>query len=158
MTKAELLADLAGREFVKSVADPELMEEKPDGTRWYKVNVAETLQKTATFRNIDFYVFDEGEAEEEAFYKDRDPDPAVSPTTFRDWLRKQFLADEDIVSWNIRKVDETFEVAVIEALIADPDNSGQLLPAMYFTGRNGGAFFKQRITVSADIVAANSRV
>jgi hypothetical protein len=158
MTKTELLADLAGRSFVKSVGTPELMETKPDGTKWYKVNVAETLQATATYRNIDFYVFDEREAEEAAFYKDRDPDPATSPTTFRDWLRVKFIADTDIVSWNIRKADETFEVAIIEALIADPDNTGQLLPVMYFCGSNGGTFFKQRITVDPDIVAANSKV
>jgi hypothetical protein len=38
MTKTELLTELAAKEFITSVGDPELLETKPDGSKWYVVN------------------------------------------------------------------------------------------------------------------------
>ncbi len=78
MTKTELLADLEGKEFIDYVATPELVETKPDGTKLYLVNVREVVNKAALYRNISFYVVDEGGETEKAYYKDQDITQSIS--------------------------------------------------------------------------------
>ncbi len=87
MTKTELLADLAGRDFVQSVSTPELLETKPDGAKWYGVNIREVTGDAGVYRNIQFYVYDEGGAGEEAFYKDSAPGSSARASAFRMWMQ-----------------------------------------------------------------------
>ena len=78
MTKKELLNDLAGQTFVNAiVSEPELHEVKPNGDKWYLVNIREVNGKAAIYRNIHFYVIDEGKGNERAYYKDREPELSI---------------------------------------------------------------------------------
>lgn len=70
MNKTEFLKDLKAKTFVDYVDNPKKMEEKPDGSIWYRVNVREVEKDCATYKNVDFYVVDEGGSSETAYYKD----------------------------------------------------------------------------------------
>jgi hypothetical protein len=79
MTKAQLLASLAAMSNIKAVGVPEITQaEDAMGVTWYMVNVFETgLSKTgqpiAQRKNISFYVFNEGEATEDAMFMQDEP-------------------------------------------------------------------------------------
>jgi hypothetical protein len=77
MNKTELLKDLQGKTFIDYIGEPEKMEEKPDGSIWYRVNVREVDGDCATYKNIDFYVVDEGNEGETAYYKDKPVEQSV---------------------------------------------------------------------------------
>lgn len=78
MTKQELLEDLAGNDFVDAiVSEPERHETKPNGDRWYLVNIREVNGKAAIYRNIHFYVIGEGGKDERAYYKDQEPELTI---------------------------------------------------------------------------------
>lgn len=79
-TKSELLAELTSD--YKKVGTPELQETYDfgggDSTNWYLVNVIEVGQSEgatpiAKKRNIHFYVYNEGEVDEEAYYTEDEP-------------------------------------------------------------------------------------
>jgi len=81
MTKQELLTDLAVRPFIKAVGTPVIahVEIKFNNGKWYEVSVLEITSdsKVGIYRNIHFYVVDEGTAKEQAFYKDQEPSKSV---------------------------------------------------------------------------------
>ena len=84
MNKTELLADLASREFIGFVGEPEPIkangepEIKPDGSKVYVVNAKEVVGKCAIYRNISFYVANEGEENEQAFYMQSEPKQTIT--------------------------------------------------------------------------------
>ena len=70
----EILQDIQNKSFVDSVNQVELKEVKSDGGKWYLANVREVKDdNTAVYRNIHFYVVDEGLETEKAYYKDEIP-------------------------------------------------------------------------------------
>jgi hypothetical protein len=70
----EILQDIQNKTFVDSVNQVELKEVKADGGKWYLANVREVKDdNTAVYRNIHFYVVDEGLETEKAYYKDEIP-------------------------------------------------------------------------------------
>ena len=74
MTKQELLTDLESKDFVDGiVVDATKTEDKPDGSKTYIVNIREVVGNSAIYRNISFYVVDEGEETERAFYQEKEP-------------------------------------------------------------------------------------
>ncbi|MHC4120800.1 MAG: hypothetical protein ACYSWO_25190 [Planctomycetota bacterium] len=79
MTKAELLVLLAGK-FV-SVSDPENISsdrELAEGYNHYLVGAwVNTGADSTVRRNVNFYVFDEGGAQEAAYWQGGDPAPEV---------------------------------------------------------------------------------
>jgi len=78
MTKQELLKDLQSRKFVDAIiSEPKLLETKPNGDRWYEVNIREVVGNCAIYRNIHFYVIDEGKSTERAFYKEKEPEESI---------------------------------------------------------------------------------
>ena len=162
MTKKELLQDLESRPFIKKVAgDPVLREQKPDGTCWYTVNVAETFQKAAVYKNVDFYVFDEDTEDEAAYYKDRDPRRDVSPTGFRETLSQKLIDDPEVTAWVYRHTDEFYRMGVIEALSPDSeDPEGALVPTLFLCWLEGSeadpTLNKKPINVSTEIIARTS--
>ena len=74
MTKSELLNWLEQQSFCEAIiADPTLIDEKADGTRWYSVTIREVYENTATCRNLFLYVIHEQENDETAYWKDQTP-------------------------------------------------------------------------------------
>lgn len=70
----EILQDIQNKSFVDFVNQVELKEVKADGGKWYLANVREVKDdNTAVYRNIHFYVVDEGLETEKAYYKDEIP-------------------------------------------------------------------------------------
>lgn len=79
MTREQLLMDLLSKGWVDGlVTRPELKEEKPNGDKWYSVNVREIVGNSASYRNIHFYVVAEGTKEEAAYYKDSEPQQTIA--------------------------------------------------------------------------------
>ena len=75
MNKQELLNDLKSKEWCDSLNGiPELKEVKADGGKWYLINIREIQGgNVGIYRNIHFYVIDEGLESEIAYYKDAVP-------------------------------------------------------------------------------------
>ena len=75
MTKAELLADLATR--FTSIVQTELVCGSTENPRWYRSVVYETTMRNGIpvgrRRDVWFYALNEGQATEEAAYKDSVP-------------------------------------------------------------------------------------
>ena len=76
MNKQELLEDLLSKDWCDSLnGPPELQELKVDGGKWYNQNMREVQSESvAVYRNIPFYVVDEGLKTEAAYYKDAVPE------------------------------------------------------------------------------------
>lgn len=82
MNRQELLKDLSARDWCDAlVTAPELREKKPNGDKWYMVNVREVSGRAATYRNVHFYVVAEGTKNEVAYYKDGEPQPLITEPT-----------------------------------------------------------------------------
>lgn len=74
MNKQELLDDMASKQWIDEVVnEPELQETKPNGDKWYFVNVREVVGNVAIYKNVHFYVIAEGKNKEVAYYKDQEP-------------------------------------------------------------------------------------
>ena len=79
MNKKELLDDIAALPFCNAiVGDPECCEIKPNGDKWYQVNIREVNGNAAIYRNVGFYVIGEGTDEEASYYKDSAPVATIS--------------------------------------------------------------------------------
>ena len=77
MTKAQLLDELASKEFVDAVVTEPVLQTETAGSKWYRVSFREINGKAMINRSIDFYVIDEGTAKERAYYKDREPEAQI---------------------------------------------------------------------------------
>lgn len=125
MNKAELLQDLAKKDFVDSLnGEPELKEQKADGGKWYLINIREVNPdgKSAVYRNIHFYVVDEGLKTEQAYYKDSIPEAITKRAfTFTENV-KEFTKDS---IYQIDKTDEDLKYAIARKYI--DDGTGNLI-------------------------------
>ena len=78
MKKQELLNAITAMPWCDGiVVEPELNEVKQNDDRWYHVNVREIKGNVMTYRNIHFYVINEGEPTERAYYKDIEPNATL---------------------------------------------------------------------------------
>ena len=80
MTKQELLKDLSDKEFCDTVVVEPILQTETAGSKWYRLTYREIVGKCMNNRSIDFYVIDEGTAEERAYYKDREPEAQIKVT------------------------------------------------------------------------------
>ena len=136
MNKQELLNDLLAKNFIANVGTPALAETKPDGTKIYITNVREEVQDKATYRNIAFYVVDEGEATEQAFYKDSTPKAGIISTEFRDFVWANFRnVNPNIVYYTWNKIDEDVESGVINGMVEDVNVSGEFTVKAFSVSR-----------------------
>jgi hypothetical protein len=86
MTKAQLLADLEGRDFIDWVGTPELVDTKPDGTKLYHVPIRMVTGNAATHILQPIYVVDEGGGNEAAYYKDTVPNQKPRVSALTEWM------------------------------------------------------------------------
>ena len=118
MNKAAFLQQILDLAFIASVGEPVLREEKPDGTKWYSVNVRELVGDAAVYRNVDFYVIAEGTVDESAHYKDASPLQSVQTREFFGWMRDSIFADPDSYkAVQAHWVSEPLEMVVFSRLV-----------------------------------------
>jgi hypothetical protein len=115
----EILQDIQNKSFVDSVNQVELKEVKSDGGKWYLANVREVKDdNTAVYRNIHFYVVDEGLETEKAYYKDEIPTEITKGAI--DFTEK--LTDDIEQSADLLRQVQVFEdkrFAIVEKFILD---------------------------------------
>jgi len=140
MTKAQLLAALEAKDFVDAVGTPELLETKPDGTKWYGVNIREIKGTEGVYRNVYFYVVDEGGGGEVAYFKDEPPSQSVRNRALYEWMQGAIDgAPDNYKAAQIHWVSERYEMVVFSIL----DTSGaDLVWQAYYIRRGGGAKVK----------------
>lgn len=79
MTKTELLEDLASKDFVDYVDSENLnLQNTLLGAKWYRVYFREVVGNCANTRYTDFYVLNEGEETETAYYLNAEPKQQIS--------------------------------------------------------------------------------
>jgi len=117
MNKKELLADLALKPFVDGLnGEPELQEVKADGGKWYTQNLREVQSgNVAVYRNIHFYVVDEGLATELAYYKDAVPEAITNKEqTFSQKINNYADKNGNIT---VEKIEEERKFAIVKRYI-----------------------------------------
>jgi hypothetical protein len=143
MTKAELLADLAARDGIAAlVLDP--VDVTPSGdvgvVAWYDQAVWEIRGDAALKKSIRFYVLDEGEPAEAAYYKDAEPQsaPNVTENALYSWMRSAIDANPDSYqAAQIHYVSERWEMVVYSIL--EDDSASGLEWNTYYIRKGEGA-------------------
>lgn len=122
MNKQELLDDLASKIWCDSLnGEPELQELKADGGRWYNQNIREVQGGTvAVYRNIPFYVVDEGLPTEVAYYKDAVPDTITNKEKTFSQKITDYAKDKFIV---IERIEEEGKFAIVKKYTDDVSSS-----------------------------------
>lgn len=117
MNKQELLNDLLSKDWCDGLNNlPELAETKADGGKWYIQNIREVQSNSvAIYRNIHFYVVDEGLETETAYYKDAIPESITRKIlTFTEKVNAYVSTHENI---SVERVDEEGKFAIIKKYI-----------------------------------------
>lgn len=122
MNKKELLEDLKTLPFCAGLnGEPKATPDSPkaDGGIWYAQNVREINPdgKSATYRNIHFYVFNEGKKDEVAYYKDEIPTEITKKAYVFTEKIKKFADENKLVS--IEKTEEDRKFAIVKQYIED---------------------------------------
>jgi hypothetical protein len=116
MNKQELLQDLESKSFVDAInGEPELKETKADGGKWYLVNIREVNPDgdSATYRNIHFYVVDEGLETEKAYYKDSIP-TEITDKAYDFTEKVKNYIDNATDRFDIERISEERELAIVK--------------------------------------------
>lgn len=136
LTKAELLTELNAHDWVISVDTPTLLETKPNGTKWYIVNFMEQVGNAGVASNIHFYVVDEGEAGENAFYKNAEPAEAKSrQTSLKKWMINAIDTNpNNYKGIQILWISERYNMIIFSILEGSP-----LEQTVYYVRRGNGS-------------------
>lgn len=136
MTKIEFLADLASKNWCVYVGTPELLETKEDGANWYAVNIRDVSGKVGVYRNIHFYVIDEGGTGEAALYKDIEPlESKNTMSDLKQWMIN--VIDNNPTNYKgiqILWVSERWDMVIYNILTGTP-----LTQKTFYVRRNNGA-------------------
>jgi hypothetical protein len=118
MLKADLLADIETKVLkVVAVVEEADAVKNAAGVRQYIANVLEQNGERVASRNIGFYVQDEGEATEEAYYRDVIVPKSVARTLVENYL--EGLRPATFLWYKIHDVDEVQRVARATVITAD---------------------------------------
>lgn len=160
MNKVELLADLSGREWVRSLVgnpmDITPEDEQPTNLKWYRQAYFEVSpdNKVLLKQALTFYVLDEGEPAEFAAYQEKDPTPATRTSSFADWLDDTLAAEavaNRIDAWSVVQLSERRNQALIKALEEDPTEPGQSTVVSYLIRRlPNNTLWKKKINLLAE--------
>jgi len=153
MTKAELLADLESKSFIGAIAETKLTTTHKDSTNVYTSNVREEAQDSMLYRNITFYVVDEGLDTEKAGYKDGVPKATIQITVFKDFVQANYkTAVPEMVEFTWTSRDEEAENGVIKAMLPS-DNAGIFTLVSYMVANIEGNLIALPLDLSSDVVA-----
>ena len=127
MNKQGLLDDLAAKTWCDSLnGSPELQETKADGGKWYNQNIREIQSDSVcVYRNIAFYVVNEGLKAEAAYYKDAVPDTITSKiNTFTEKVTAYASKNDNI---SVEKTDEDNGFAIIKKYVETDTQASEKL-------------------------------
>jgi hypothetical protein len=144
MTKTELLQDLASKDFVDSInGEAELKELKADGGKWYLINIREINPdgQSAVYRNIHFYVVDEGLVTEAAYYKDSIPVAITEKAYDFTGLVNKFIEKSPNV-FDIERISEDRELAIVKRYVEGVDTVNE---SRYFVFMKDGNLAYKKI-------------
>lgn len=113
MNIQEFLTDLQAKTWCGGLAGvPTLVEQKADGAKWYVLNVRDESGDVCVYRNINFYVIDEGLETERVYEKDKLADSVIvkPETTFTDKVMPFVEGSGDII---LDEIHEESKVALI---------------------------------------------
>lgn len=155
MTKSELLVDLQGKSWVLALmGDPDLVGTE-NSTNIYSQKIFETALDTGTFRNIFFYVYDEGGAGEIAMYKDEIPKPRISneDEVFGNEVEAYFKTAFPGEQFDVVNPNAELETCFVRTLVADPNNANEKILALYSISRTApDTYVPTKVNVSDDII------
>jgi len=159
MTKEELLADLLGRDFIRSIATPKAQSIYEDGTIPYQVNVCEVSQKSAVYRNVSFYVMDEGLEGEAAYYMNGDVKRTLENTEFKDFVHANFkTALPKVIDYSWVSFDNDKRSGIIKCVIPDESTPGENTVKGYLVADNNGTLIMLPMSLSADIAVGVNNI
>jgi hypothetical protein len=130
MNKTELKADLLGRSWVKTlIKEEDTLLAVPEGVnlKLYRQSFLEVGDVTAVDRAVFFYVVDEEEPTEEAWYKNNEPTPSISEVH---WLARKY--EDDILAVNGKVVFEGTDYIVVDGYKTDPADANNMIAARWF--------------------------
>lgn len=121
MTKAELLADLAGRDFIAWVGTPSKVKDDADGFAYYTVRVGERVGNVGTFHQVTFFVWNDGGQDELAYYQGQDPFQTSIMSEFRRWIYGVYAANpQNFKGLVIHRIDEIAKSCIYTILEGTP--------------------------------------
>jgi len=156
MTKQELLDQLIGFDWVLLLSGtPELLDTFAD-TKVYRQNIFEGALDTGTYRNIFFYVYKEGTAQETAMYKDERPAPIISNENdvLSEGIYDYFKAAFPNTPFEVLNPNADLRSAIIRTFIDDPNDAGtKVILAAYSVVETAPSTFSiKQITATDSII------
>lgn len=109
---------------------------------YYVANVFDTSGDTGRRKNVGFYVVDEGQPAEAAYWQGREPKPAPGPPTFAQELVTYLntkIADNTILFYNIVDALASVEKARVDVTM---DQAGTYVEAKLGVYKDGGGNFQ----------------
>jgi len=136
MNKAELLAALASKyTSVLKVEGPQIT----GNVSWYTANVLDVNGDSARQQNVGFYVYNEGDPGEAAYWNGSEPKPTPSGTLTVASQVAAFIAakiaDNTIEGATVENIDETNVTAIV---VAQMVGSGDLIEKRLFLDKENG--------------------
>jgi len=142
MNKSEIEVDIESRiGSIIEITNQDTQRPPEQGT-WYRAVCKITDGDVAYHKSVYYYVYDEGEINEEAFYKDRFPkegfdhESHISTTEWEDVILASIAAKEQagaIEKGILKSVNEQKKLAVVEVYMMD---SGILKNRLYLVYEN----------------------
>lgn len=91
-----------------------------EGVAWWVANVLDVSGDSAIRKNVEFYVIDEGEPTERAYWRGNEPKPGPPPPTFVNelatWLDGQ-VADDQFLFYNVLGVIPAIQRASVSVML-----------------------------------------
>jgi hypothetical protein len=136
MTKQELLDQLAGFSWVNHlVGEPIQDTVQADGSIVYIQNLLDIAIETGIYRDVQFYVCDEGQPEELAVYKDKIPTSQVAnESEVQSYEVTQWLLANpkpELKAFRVEQSDPVMKNGLIKAFSPDVDNPGAVIYVGY---------------------------
>lgn len=143
MNKSQLLSDLANRVGVLSLiggpVDSTPSGDQGTGLIWYQQPLWQVHGKAAVKQVVWFYVLNEGEAGEVAYYKDREPFlDNVEQTDLKAWMVGVVAANpNNYRGIQIHWTSESLGMVIYSVLV--DDGAGGLKWTTYYVRKNNGS-------------------
>lgn len=150
MTRTQLKNALLAKDQVLSIAKEFPAEPQPDGVNRYRVNLKiQTSEGAINYKNEAYYVEDEGEAGETAYWENSEPFKVNNVVSFSSQVYNkiaQAVTAGQIKGAIVDKSDETSKTAQVTAYKTDPNSAQKVVIVNYMVRDNDGTIELAEIT------------